>query len=316
MLVRNFKSLSKKDVAITGGKGASLAKMRQIKIPIPPGFVMLSTAFEKFIEEADIGVEINALWNKLDIKNAENIEINSERMQRIILSKKFPEGWSKDIFREFSRLKTKYVAVRSSATSEDSKSDAWPGQLESYLYVEKKNLLKHIQRCWASLFSPRALFYRVERGLVKDKVSMAVVVQKMINPEVSGVMFTAHPVTRDKNQIVIEAGWGLGEAIVQGTITPDSYIVEKNTLNLVDININSQKRQIVKAKGLNRKKLVPKVKQGKQKLSGKQIKQLADIGINIERHYGFPCDIEWALERNKFYIIQSRPISTSLISIS
>lgn len=231
-------------------------------------------------------------------------------IREIITKKKFPTALAKEILKEFDKLGAEHVAVRSSATCEDSKSDAWAGQLESYLYVTRKNLLENVQKCWASLFTPRAIFYRVERKLIKKNVSVAVVVQKMVNSEVSGVCFTVHPVTRDRDQMIIEGGWGLGEAIVQGIITPDSYVVEKSTMKLVDINVNSQEKQIVRGKELTEEKPVPAAKRDKQKLSEKQILELADICKKIENHYEFPCDIEWAIERGKFYITQSRPITT------
>lgn len=310
MFTKNFKKLSKKDVGLAGGKGASLGEMTGAKIPVPPGFVVLSTAFDEFLKESDVNIEIDAMWDKLDIKNTDNLEENSGVIQELIIKEKFPKDLAKEVLKEFNSLGAKFVAVRSSATAEDSKADAWAGQLESYLYVTKKNLLENIQKCWASLFTPRALFYRVERGFIKKYVSVAVVVQKMVNSEVSGVCFTVHPVTRDKDQMIIEAGFGLGEAIVQGIITPDSYVIEKSTLKLVDINVNSQEKMIIRAKELTEEKPVPAVKRNKQKLSEKQIKELAKICIGIENHYGFPCDIEWALEKGKFYITQSRPITT------
>lgn len=310
MFTKNFKELSKKDVKMAGGKGASLGEMTGAKIPVPPGFVVLSTAFDKFIKETDINVEIDAMWDRLDIRSTDEIERNSEMIQKLIIGKKFPEDLAKEILKNFDSLKTEYVAVRSSATAEDSSSDAWAGQLDSYLYASKKNLLENVQKCWASLFTPRAIFYRVERKLQKNHVSVAVVVQKMANSEVSGVCFTVHPVTRDQDQMIIEGGWGLGESIVQGIITPDSYVVEKSTLRLVDVNVNSQEKQIVKGPKLTIEKPVPAAKRDKQKLNEKQVKELVRICIGIEKHYGFPCDIEWALEKGKFYITQSRPITT------
>ena len=308
--IRNFKQLTNKDTKIAGGKGASLGEMTQVKIPVPPGFVILSSAFEKFIEATDINVEIDAMWDRLDVTNNEEIERNSELMQSLITSKEFPKDLAKEILKDFDRLKTKYVAVRSSATAEDSKLDAWAGQLESYLYVDKKGLLKAVQKCWASLFTPRAIFYRLERKLHKNKISVAVVVQKMANSDVSGVCFTVHPVTRDRDQMIIEACWGLGEALVQGMITPDSYVIEKSTLKIIDINIGNQEKQIVKAKKETEEKPVPLKLREKQKLSEKQVRELAKICIQIEKHYKDPRDIEWALEGNKFYIVQSRPITT------
>ena len=307
---KNFKELSNKDTKIAGGKGASLGEMTQAKIPVPPGFVVSASAFDKFIKETDINIEIDAMWDRLDVTNTEEIERNSEMMQSLIISKYFPEDLGKKILKEFDKLKTKYVAVRSSATAEDSKLDAWAGQLDSYLYINKKGLLKAVQKCWASLFTPRAIFYRLERKLQKNKISVAVVIQKMVNSDVSGVCFTVHPVTRDRDQMIIEACWGLGEALVQGIITPDSYVLEKSTLNIIDINIGNQEKQIVKAKKETKEKFVPEKLREKQKLTEKQIKELAKSCIGIEKHYKDPRDIEWALESNKFYIVQSRPITT------
>ncbi len=307
---KTFKQLTNKDTASAGGKGASLGEMTRAKIPVPPGFVVLAPAFEEFIKQTDINVEIDAMWDRLDVTNTEEIERNSEMIQSLIISKDFPKDLAKEILKEFDRLKTRYVAVRSSATAEDSKLDAWAGQLESYLYIDKKGLLKAVQKCWASLFTPRAIFYRLERKLQKNKISVAVVIQKMVNSDISGVCFTVHPVTKDEDQMIIEACWGLGEALVQGIITPDSYVIEKSTLNIIDINIGNQEKQIVKAKTETEEKPVPQKLREKQKLTEKQIKELARICINIEKHYGDPRDIEWALEGNKFYIVQSRPITT------
>lgn len=308
--IKDLKEIDKKDIFIAGGKGSSLGEMAKIGIPVPPGFVVLASAFDKFLEETDINVEIDAMWDRINIKDTENIEENSEIIRGIILKKEFPAGLRKEILSAFDKLGAEYVAVRSSATAEDSKIDAWAGQLESYLYVTKDNLLKSIQKCWASLYTPRALFYRVERGLNRKQISVAVVVQKMVNSEVSGVCFTVHPVTKDKDQMIIEACWGLGEALVQGILTPDSYIIEKSTLNLVDINVNAQEKQVVKSEKGTQIIFVLEEMRKKQKLSEKQIKELASICIKIESHYKSPQDIEWALEKGKFYIVQSRPITT------
>lgn len=308
--IKNFKELKNKDTAIAGGKGASLGEMTQAGIPVPPGFVVLASAFDKFMKDTDAIREEDAMLDRIDIGSTENIESESEIMRDVILKKKFPEDLAKEIMKDFNKLGAKYVAVRSSATAEDSKIDAWAGQLDSYLYVTKKELLSAVQRCWASLYTPRAIFYRVERKMRRTQVSVAVVVQKMANSDVAGVCFTVHPVTRDRDQMIIEAGWGLGEALVQGIITPDSYVISKSTLELIDVNVNTQEKQIIKAKIETEEKPVPKKLQEKQKLTEKQIKELAKICIEIEKHYKNPRDIEWALEDGKFYIVQSRPITT------
>jgi len=250
------------------------------------------------------------------------VERASEEIQTLILGEKMPKDISAEIHSRFKILDSKYVAVRSSATAEDSSTAAWAGQLESYLNTTKDDLLPKVQKCWASLFTPRAIFYRFEKDLHKQKISVAVVVQKMVESEVSGIAFSVHPVTEDRNQLIIEAGLGLGEAIVSGQITPDSYVVEKTPRRIIDKNVSEQER------GLYRASLYPsKVKQGvagnewrnistehgaAQKLSDGQILELAELVLKIENHYDFPCDIEWALEKGKFYIAQSRPITTLL----
>ncbi len=247
----DLKEITKKDTAIAGGKGASLGEMINAGISVPPGFVILAGAFDRFYGSV------------------------------------FPENLAKEILAEFKKLKTKYVAVRSSATAEDSSNAAWAGQLESYLNTTEKNLIKSVEKCWASLYSPRVISYRTQKGLNKKKISVAVVIQKMIQSEISGVCFTAHPVTKDKNQMVIEAGYGLGEAIVGGKITPDTYVLDKKTIGVGHLSI-----------------------EGKQKLSDKQIIKLAELCQKIEKLFKYPQDIEWAFAKGKIYILQSRPITT------
>ena len=310
MFTRDFKQISKKDVGIAGGKGASLGEMTQAKIPVPPGFVVLASAFDKFLEETDLNVEIEALLRKVNLKSINSVSRASNEIRDLISDAEFPKEIAKEIIKEFSGLKAKYVAVRSSATAEDSSVASWAGELESYLNTTENNLLENVKKCWASLFTPRAIFYRFERKLNEIKVSVAVLVQKMIQSEISGICFTVHPVTEDYNQIIIEAGYGLGEAIVGGRITPDTYTINKKQWKIIDKNINQQKIMIVKDKDGNIEKQVLRSAQGKQKLSDSQILKLAKICQRIENHYKTPQDIEWALFKDKFYILQSRPITT------
>lgn len=310
VFTKNFKQISKRDVGIAGGKGASLGEMASAGIPVPPGFVVLSGAFDRFLEETDLGVEIGAIMKKVNHKDINSIDRASNEIRDLIHDAEFPPDIKKEIAKEFARLKVKHAAVRSSATAEDSSVASWAGELETYLNVTNKNLFESAKKCWSSLFTPRAIFYRFEKKLNKQKVSVAVVVQKMIQSEISGITFTAHPVTKDRNQMVIEAGYGLGEAIVGGMITPDIYIIDKKELKILDKNISEQEMEIIKGKKGTRETKIPKIKAGKQKLSDKQIIDLAKICAGIESHYKKPQDIEWAFEKNKFYITQSRPITT------
>lgn len=221
-----------------------------------------------------------------------------------------PKDIGREIMRSFAALKAPLVAVRSSATAEDSSVASWAGELESFLNVKKSQILKYVQECWSSLFTPRAIFYRFEKRLHRSKVSVAVVVQAMIQSVVSGIVFTVHPVTKDHGQMVIEAGWGLGEAIVGGKITPDTYVTHKKSWKLLHKNVSEQLMMITRTARGTKEAVVPKAKQSKQKLADGKILELAKLCHAIERHYKKPQDIEWALMHGKLYIVQSRPITT------
>ncbi len=311
MFTKRFKEISKDDTGIAGGKGASLGEMTKAGIPVPEGFVILSDAFEWFIEYTDLDVEINSTLHKVDHNAMRTVKEASEKIQSLILSLKMPQGIADEVQKEFKKLNTKYVAVRSSATAEDSTSAAWAGQLDTYLNTTKENLLENVQKCWASLFTPRAIFYRFEQNLHKQKISVAVVIQKMVESEKSGIAFSVHPVTQDKNQLIIEAGYGLGEAVVSGLITPDSYVVEKEQRRIIDKNINIQEKELTGSKnGGNEWRNILKGKGKKSVLDDKQILELSELILKIEKHYKSPQDIEWVFYRGKFLITQSRPITT------
>jgi pyruvate,water dikinase len=310
--IKFFDQIDKKDIDIAGGKGASLGEMTRIGIPVPQGFVILANAFDEFLKQTDINVEIEAALDKINYKDIKSVEHTSKLIRDLIFDARIPKDLQKEIISAFEKLNEKFVAVRSSATAEDSKIASWAGELESYLNVTKKNLLGKVKACWSSIFTQRAIVYRYEKGLRRSKVSVAVVVQKMIQSEISGICFTVHPVTKDKNQIIIEAAWGLGEAIVGGHVTPDSYVIDKRNWKILDVNISEQEKMIVRKKsGIgNTWKKIPNRLQKRQKLNGKQIVELAKLCTKIEKHYKFPCDIEWAMEKGKFYVLQSRPITT------
>jgi pyruvate,water dikinase len=320
-LIKEFKELTKKDVDIAGGKGASLGEMLNAKIPVPNGFVLLSSAFNRFLVETDLNIEVITELRKVNYKDINSVDGASAVIRDLIHDQKMPDDIKKEILSEFKKLKNTpfnkggvggfYVAVRSSATAEDSSVASWAGELESYLDTNEKMVLENVKKCWSSLFTPRAIFYRHEKNLLKTKVSVAVVIQKMIESEISGICFTVHPVTEDKKHMIIEAGWGLGEAIVSGSITPDAYVISKNDFSIMDINISQQEKMVIrKAGGGTKEAIVSKGKQEKQVLSGKQIIGLAKICAGIEKHYKKPQDIEWAFAKGKFYIVQSRPITT------
>lgn len=308
--IKDFRELKSKDAGIAGGKGASLGEMTQVGIPVPFGFVVLAQAYKDFLSLTDVSVEIDALWDRVNLDDMASIEHESEKLRAVILGKKIPTDIAKEIKEGVEKLNTKFMAVRSSATVEDSKTAAWAGQLESFLYVTNKDVLERVKHCWHSLYSPRAIFYRVENKMQKDDISVAVVIQKMVPAEVSGVCFTVHPVTQDKDQLIIEAVWGLGEGIVQGVITPDSYVIEKSTLDLVDVNVSEQEKMMEYTRLGIESVFVPREKITRQKLSEEKIKEFAQMAISIEKHYKSPMDIEWVLDGGKLYIVQARPITT------
>lgn len=340
-----FKEIDKNSVPTAGGKGASLGEMTKAGIPVPPGFVVLADAFDRFIEETELKEEITARIAEVDPADTNTIDKASNILRDVINDTPMPEDLATEILDAFDTLFAptpsapalpagglplgqgeRVVAVRSSATAEDSSIASWAGELETYLNTTKEGVVERVKHCWSSLFTPRAIFYRFEKNLADSYVSVAVVVQKMVQSEISGIAFTVHPVTEDPDQMIIEAGHGLGEAIVGGLITPDSYVVSKSEMTIIDINVGHQTRRLEKTRNPSSSELrragksqdtneentwVELGEEGnKQKLSGRQIIELAELCKKIEAHYGFPCDIEWAFEGGKFYVTQSRPITT------
>lgn len=309
--IKSLKTIQTKDQPLVGGKAFSLGLLLKTGANVPNGFVVTSNAFRQFFDEADIDQEVHAMWDTINVDDLESVEQHSEKIRGVIEDFSIPEEIKKEVMSAYKSLGETPVAVRSSATAEDSSIASWAGELDSYLYVTRTDLLERIKLCWASLYTPRAIVYRAKRDMKWEDISVAVVVQKMVNSEVSGVCFTVNPVTRDRNDMVIEAVYGLGEALVQGVVTPDRYYVDKKENVIVDIVTNAQKKMYVQNKtgGTNEVK-VPKKKQLHQKLTGKEIITLSEMCQKIERHFGAPQDIEWAIGNGKFYILQSRPITT------
>lgn len=310
MFVQPFQALSKHDTHLAGGKGASLGEMTQAGIPVPPGFVVLRTAFDRFLEETHLVAEVEAELDKVNYEDVASVDRASRVIHDLIHDARFPKDLEEEILSTFDELGAEFVAVRSSATAEDSSTASWAGELESYLNTTREVLLGNVKKCWASLFTPRAIVYRNEKGMRNTHVSVAVVIQKMVQSEISGVTFTVHPVTRDTNQMILEACWGLGEYIVGGVITPDSYIFDKKDGTILDTYVVDQNHMLIRGGKGNKDVPVPSEKGSAQKLDSAQIRELAEICARIEKHYGFPCDIEWAMEGGVFYVVQSRPITT------
>ena len=313
--VAPFKVLRRESVARAGGKGAQLGEMLNAGLPVPDGFVVLAASFDYFTNNAKVeGKSIDEIayqeLNKVDSNDVKAVNALSEKIRNMILKAEIPSEIEKAILNQFGQLKAEYVAVRSSATAEDAATASWAGELETYTHITRKDLVEAVKKCGASLYTPRAIVYRIEQKLRHEEVSVAVVVQKMVESEVSGVAFTVHPVSKDDKKMVIEAGLGLGESVVSGKITPDNYLVDKEEMFIEDITIAKQTNLLKKVKGKTTEVKIPAKDQEKQKLSGQEIMELAEICKMIEEHYQSPQDIEWALEKGKFYIVQSRPITT------
>ena len=322
-LILWFEELGKDDIPLVGGKCANLGEMINAGIPVPPGFAVTAYAYKRFIEETGIAQKIYDILDETitDPGNPAQYEEASKKIRRIIESTPIPKDIRDAIveaYRELSKrvgLKDVYVAVRSSATAEDLPGASFAGQQETYLNVRgEEEVLESVRKCWSSLFTPRAIFYRTEKGFRHEKVLISVAVQKMVNSRSAGVMFTLHPVTGDRNIIVIESVWGLGEAIVSGAVSPDHFEVDKNTLKIVVKNIVKKEVEYVRdpktGKTVHAK--VPPERQEAPSLTDEEVVELAKIAKRIEQHYGTPQDIEFAVDRDlpfpqNLFIVQSRP---------
>lgn len=320
-----FKEINKHDIPLVGGKGANLGELTQAGINVPPGFIVTAQSFFYFLDQTNIRKGILSNLKDLDVNNSDILQKISEGIKTLIRKSKMPLDIQKEILSSYQALtppdtSMPPVAVRSSATAEDLPDASFAGQQATFLNVSgEDNLLEAVKACWASLFEPRAIFYRTEKGFDHEKVGIAVIVQRMVQSEKAGVMFTVDPISYDHNKLLIEAGYGLGEAVVAGEISPDEYLVEKNSLQIINKTINQQEWQTVRKKNskvaaeleeLNEKIPIPSNMQFSQKLTDSQIKELSKLGIAIEKHYNFPQDTEWAIENNTIYLVQSRPITT------
>jgi len=316
-----FSQVGKEDVGKVGGKGANLGEMAGVGLPVPNGFCTTSDAYFVFLKANGIDKAIAKITENLDVEDTQKLNAASDEIKALILSARMPDAIRTDIIKAYNKLcgvdvmpsesEEKYVAVRSSATAEDLPEASFAGQQETYLNIKgADNVLKAVQMCWASLFGSRAIYYRQEKGFDHLKVGLAAVVQEMVQSEKAGVMFTSDPITNDPNRISIEAAYGLGEIVVSGSVTPDRYTVKKDTMEIIERDITQQTWMITKINGKNEHVNIKDEMQERQKLSDNEIIELANYGKEIEEHYGWPQDSEWAISRGQVFIVQSRPITT------
>src|SRR6266849_1455001 len=316
-----LENVRKDDVHIVGGKCANLGELTAKGVTVPPGFAVTADAFRRFLEETKIGEVIQKTLTSADgPRDPKQYEEASEEIRKIIESAPMPADIASEVRSAYRDLERKTgntqvkVAVRSSATSEDLPDASFAGQQDTYLNVKGEDQLVHyVQKCWSSLYTPRAIFYREEKGFPHEKVLISVGVQKMVNSRCSGVAFTVDPVNGDPSKIVIEATWGLGEALVAGHVNPDRYIIDKGTLQIVHKDIVPKAVEHVpnRETGLTMQREVPAERRNMPCLSEEEAVELAKLARDIEDHYGVPQDIEFALEQGKsgtaMYIVQSRP---------
>jgi len=304
------------EIAIVGGKGASLGKLVKLGFPVPPGFVVTTSAYEQFLHVNALKINIEGILNGLNYENLDELEKETGKIRDIIFNSKFPDSLAQEIIKAYKEFGDDlvYVAVRSSATAEDLAGASFAGQYETYLDVRgEKMLLDAVKRCWASMWTARVTAYRHNKGFAHNTIGIAVVVQKMVDPEVAGVMFVGNPMNARADEIVINASWGLGEMVVSGRVTPDEYIVDRDTFTVKRCNLGSKEIKIIRdknAKSGTISEAVPDSLQRQYTLTEDQVSMLAELGWQVTSYYDkLPQDIEWALADGSFFLLQSRPVT-------
>jgi pyruvate,water dikinase len=303
-----FNEIDRNDLPRVGGKGANLGEMTKAGFPVPDGFCVTTESYKEFISHNQLADFISQT-----IKDAspDNISQIGVRIREKIRQSKIPDDVTQEIVRAIPQADA-YYAVRSSATAEDLAFASFAGQQDTYLNIQGEiKLLDSVRDCWASLFTDRAILYRIQNNIDHEKVKMSVVVQKMVSPEVSGIMFTADPVSGQRGMISMDASYGLGEALVAGLVSPDVYRFKKSTGQIESKTVAKKEMAILPLSGGGTEKVaISGAEATRQVLSDTQISRLAELGLAIEKHYGHPQDIEWCLEKDKFYIVQSRAITS------
>jgi len=311
-----FNEVTKNDVDVVGGKGANLGEMTNADIPVPPGFIVTAGAYFDFLQQAKLVGKIRKLLEPIDVNDSKQLQHVAAQVRQVISDAAMPSEIAEKIEQAYIKMGRGLVAVRSSATAEDLPDASFAGQQRTFLNIQGgKEVVAAVQECWASLFEARAVFYRVQQNYDHFKVGIAVPVQRMVQSESSGVMFTLEPVTNDRSKIAIEAVLGLGETIVSGDVTPDHYTVDKDELKITSKEIARQEWKLIQSEegeGEEANITVPLTaeEQARQKISDQDIIALARMGKRLEDHYQFPQDIEWAKENNQLFIVQTRPVTT------
>lgn len=311
-LVLDFQEIEKTQLSLVGGKGLNLGELSKIQgIQVPEGFCITTVGFQKAIEQNDAYHALMDQLKRLQVEDRDQIGEISRNIRQILLEVEIPSDVVKAVTHYLSQFGEEHAyAVRSSATAEDLPHASFAGQQDTYLnIIGKEAIMQHISKCWASLFTDRAVIYRMQNGFDHSQVYLSVIVQKMVFPQASGILFTADPITSNRKLLSIDASFGLGEALVSGIVTADCYKVREE--EIVDKRIATKKLAIyAREEGGTKTEQIAPDQQKSQTLTNEQILQLAHIGRQIEAYFGCPQDIEWCLVDDTFYIVQSRPITT------
>ena len=296
-----------------GGKGASLALLATAGLPVPDGFQITTAAYRRFVTGGGLQGQILAAVSAVTPDQPATLGEASSQIGQLFAQNAIPADIAEAIRHAYAELGggDLPVAVRSSATAEDLPEMSFAGQMETYLNVHGEAMvLEAVKRCWASLWTARAIGYRARNGIAPQEVSLAVVIQQLVPAEAAGVMFTANPVTGARDQVIINAAWGLGEAIVSGQVTPDTVVVDKVNRAITRQEISDKAVMTVRtAEGTHDEPVAPD-RRTQPVLNPEQAAELARLGVSIEELYGQPMDVEWALARGRFFILQARPITT------
>jgi pyruvate,water dikinase len=310
-----FRDVGRGDVDLAGGKGANLGELTAAGIPVPPGFIVTTAAYRDCLDASGLTSSLHAALDRLDANDRASLDAAASRAQSLIREAPLPAQCVDAVRTAYARLGGGLVAVRSSATAEDTQEASFAGQQSTFLNISGAgSIVEAVRECWASLFEPRAIHYRAQAGIDHLSCAIAVPVQRMVASSRSGVAFTCDPVSHAGDVIVIEAIRGLGEALVSGEVTPDMYVVHKQTLAVLERTLVEQPRELAHAGGdgieTNAWRDLPAVLRRRPKLNDDELTRLAGVIRDVERHYGAPQDIEWAEADGEFYILQSRPVTT------
>jgi pyruvate,water dikinase len=315
-----FEDCSDEDYWQVGGKNAKIGRMIQLKIRVPPGFAVTTGAFDSFLDETGLREKILCMVSQISFEDNRYIVVVAPQIRELIEKTPIPKKIANEIKEAYRKLSDLCenpdlpVAVRSSATSEDLETASFAGQHESYLWIRnEEEVVRHVSKCWGSLFTNRAIAYRNKVKWPQDKVTISVGVQKMVNAKCAGVMFTIHPVSGDSGQMVIEGNWGLGESVVSGNVDVDMYMLSKEHLKIIDKKLGEKSIQVVpKGCGVVEEEL-PAEKRNAYALNEKEAVEIGKMGEFLESHFKQPQDLEWAIDDkiqfpDNIFLLQTRPV--------